>query len=464
MGAGRKSKFPFMERVVYRQFLKHRERGLAVSVSMLQKWSAKYMKHRMPGVKWRASFRWATRFRARWHLARRVKTKMGQKLAAGKCCAVVLLDCHLSAELMCLVALLADCKAKMESFWEFLRQMHSLHDYPLDLILNADQTPLFLEMPAERTLEMKGARTVHVQSAGYEKERVTVMLAVTASGLKLPPYVVFKRKTIPKVPIPAGKRSTCGGPCTRQGWMDESLVQDWITQVMVPFLKPLRESTGRRREALVVLDSYRGHLTEAVGQTMRMFRLSRAVIPGGCTLDVSINCAFKCGVRHRYSGWFEEEGINTTTKSGNLQKPPAELVLRWIDESWEAIPEELVKKVFVTCGISTSLDGSEDHLILAHMRDKGEVEVLDDVNDLVDDELVVNPFYAEVPMPAEELQAAAEEADAAEEDAEAAAAEEEGGVLEEGGEAEEPSDDEWWRLGRFDGEDCEEWHAGDDSE
>ncbi|CAI5518703.1 unnamed protein product [Closterium sp. Naga37s-1] len=72
--------------------------------------------------------------------------------------------------------------------------------------------------------------------------------------------------------------------------------------------------------------------------------------------------------------------------------------------------------------------------------------------------------WATLPMPAEELQAAAEEADAAEEDAEAAAAEEEGGVLEEGGEAEEPSDDEWWRPGRFDGEDCEEWHAGDDSE
>ncbi|CAI7817984.1 unnamed protein product [Closterium sp. NIES-54] len=149
---------------------------------MLQKWSANFMKHRMPGVNWRASFRWATRFRACWHLARRVKTKMGQKLAA-------------------------DCKAKVESFWEFVRQMRSLHDYPLDLILNADQTSLFLEMPAGRTLEMNGALTVHVRSAGYEKEHVIVMLAVTASGLKLPPYVVFKRKTIPKVPIPAGKRS-----------------------------------------------------------------------------------------------------------------------------------------------------------------------------------------------------------------------------------------------------------------
>ncbi|CAI5948895.1 unnamed protein product [Closterium sp. NIES-65] len=93
-----------------------------------------------------------------------------------------------------------------------------------------------------------------------------------------------------------------------------------------------------------------------------------------------------------------------------------------------------------------------------------EVEVLDDVNDLVDDETVINPFYAEVPMPAEELQAAAHEEDATEEDAEAAAAEEEGVVLEEGGEAEEPSDDEWWRPGRYDREQCDEWHAGYDSE
>ncbi|CAI5984781.1 unnamed protein product [Closterium sp. NIES-64] len=69
-----------------------------------------------------------------------------------------------------------------------------------------------------------------------------------------------------------------------------------------------------------------------------------------------------------------------------------------------------------------------------------------------------------LPMPAEELQAAAHEEDATEEDAEAAAAEEEGVVLEEGGEAEEPSDDEWWRPGRYDREQCDEWHAGDDSE
>ncbi|CAI5961649.1 unnamed protein product [Closterium sp. NIES-64] len=102
--------------------------------------------------------------------------------------------------------------------------------------------------------------------------------------------------------------------------------------------------------------------------------------------------------------------------------------------------------------------------IVKHRAKGLAITVLDDVNDLVDDDLVVNPLYDEVPMPAEELQAAAQEDDAAEEDVEVAAAEEEGVMLKEGEEVEEPSDDEWWRPGRYDGEECEEWQAGDDSE
>ncbi|CAI7732473.1 unnamed protein product [Closterium sp. NIES-53] len=128
-------------------------------------------------------------------------------------------------------------------------------------------------------------------------------------------------------------------------------------------------------------------------------------------------------------------------------------------------PRGACTESFVTCGISTSIDDTEDHLILAHLRDKGEVEVLDEVNEMVDNESVVNLFCAEVPMLAEELQEE-EEDDVAEEEAEAAAAEEEGGGPAEGGEAGECSndDDDWWRPGRYDGEGCDQWDAGDDED
>ncbi|CAI7858866.1 unnamed protein product [Closterium sp. NIES-53] len=85
-------------------------------------------------------------------------------------------------------------------------------------IINADQTPLWLEMPATTTVDQTGVRAVPIRSAGYQKERVTVMLACTADGMKLRPWVFFKRKTVPKgvflpaVPADLIKRAflTCG--------------------------------------------------------------------------------------------------------------------------------------------------------------------------------------------------------------------------------------------------------------
>ncbi|CAI7803726.1 unnamed protein product [Closterium sp. NIES-54] len=400
---------------------------------------------------------------------------------------------------MSMFSLLADLKAKVESFREFVRQMQVLNSYPTSLIVNADQTPLFLEMPQERTLEMKGARTVHVRTAGYEKERLTIMLAVTASSLKLPPYVVFKRKTIPKVKVPRGDsllplrmlfvpmymRMMCIMRCTSVviraqlwGWMDENLVQDWTTQVLVPFMRPLRDEGCSRKDVLLVLDSYQGHLTEAVSQTMRLFRLTRTVIPGGCTplvqpLDVSINRAFKAGVRHRYGTWFEEDGIRSTTPAGNLKKPPAELVLKWIDEAWADVPEEMVRKAFLTCSISNAEDGSQDHLILAHMRDSGEVEVLEDVMEEEQDELVPNPFYSapvvtppDVTVEMEEEAVLAAEVEEADEEAVPAKSDSSDSDDGNANEADEWSDegDEWWAPGRYEGAEVDEWVAGDDDE
>ncbi|CAI5525403.1 unnamed protein product [Closterium sp. Naga37s-1] len=63
--------------------------------------------------------------------------------------------------------------------------------------------------------------------------------------------------------------------------------------------------------------------------------------------------------------------------------------------------------------------------------------------------------------PAEEDVAAQEEAEAA-----AAAEEEEWNTPEEGEEAGvyNEDDEEWWHAGRYDGEECEEWVAGDDED
>ncbi|GJP33714.1 hypothetical protein CLOM_g18236 [Closterium sp. NIES-68] len=52
-------------------------------------------------------------------------------------------------------------RVKIEKFWEFVKQMRIQKKYSDELFVNADQTSLFIEMPHERTLDHKGARTVH---------------------------------------------------------------------------------------------------------------------------------------------------------------------------------------------------------------------------------------------------------------------------------------------------------------
>ncbi|CAI7882077.1 unnamed protein product [Closterium sp. NIES-53] len=140
------------------------------------------------------------------------------------------------------------------------------------------------------------------------------------------------------------------------------------------------------RSAMLVLDSYRGHLTKEVKAGFATLNIVSAVIPAGCTadvqpLDVSVNKSFKASVRHQYQSWFEADGMNILTPTGNIKKPPPVVVLKWISRAWKAVPADLIKKAFLTCGISNAFDGSEDHVVMAHRRSQlsHEVEVDGDI-------------------------------------------------------------------------------------
>ena len=51
------------------------------------------------------------------------------------------------------------------------------------------------------------------------------------------------------------------------------------------------------------------------------------------------------------------------TPAGKKKAPSRNQVLRWIKQSWNEIPEEMVSRSFKICGISNALDGIEDDAI-----------------------------------------------------------------------------------------------------
>ncbi|KAL1466297.1 hypothetical protein MTO96_026772, partial [Rhipicephalus appendiculatus] len=67
---------------------------------------------------------------------------------------------------------------------------------------NADETLVRFDMPSSTTVCESGAKEVKLLSTGSEHSRFTVMLSCTADGRKLPPFIIFKRKTLPKEAFP----------------------------------------------------------------------------------------------------------------------------------------------------------------------------------------------------------------------------------------------------------------------
>ena len=56
-------------------------------------------------------------------------------------------------------------------------------------------------------------------------------------------------------------------------------------------------------------------------------------------------------------------GEKSYTAAGNVRAPDKALCLQWVKQAWESVTTDIVKKSFRACGISVSVDGSEDHEI-----------------------------------------------------------------------------------------------------
>jgi hypothetical protein len=97
-----------------------------------------------------------------------------------------------------------------------LQQQHS---YTISKTGNADQTPVYSEMPLDTKMHKKGDKNVTVRTVGNENQRCTVMLCITADSRKFPPHIVLKRKSLPKVNVKGVIIQAW-----ESGWMDQTLL------------------------------------------------------------------------------------------------------------------------------------------------------------------------------------------------------------------------------------------------
>lgn len=326
---GRQAMYPDMEKELYEWIIDQRSSGYIVTSLHIRLQAQKFCKD----SNFKASNGWTQKFMKRHGLAIRQRTKIAQKLPN-------------------------DLEEKIASFHTFIINQRKQINFELSQIGNMDETPMWFDLPANRTIDSKGKHTVQIRTTGHEKTHFTVVLSCMADGFKLKPMVIFKRKTIPKgVKFPPGVVIHCHP----KGWMDEKGIILWLNKVWIT------RPGALLKKSMLVWDQFRSHLTDTVKDKLKSLKTFQAVIPGGLTsilqpLDVVLNKPFKDRVREKWITWMKSDDKELTAK-GNLKKPGLSLVTSWVKTSWEDIPKEMIIKSFLKTGISNKMDGTEDDLL-----------------------------------------------------------------------------------------------------
>lgn len=80
--------------------------------------------------------------------------------------------------------------------WIFNAWLLGNEKFTVSDIANAHHILIWFDAPENDTLEESGAKSDRIRICRAEKERASVILAVTADGKKLEPHVIFKRQSI----------------------------------------------------------------------------------------------------------------------------------------------------------------------------------------------------------------------------------------------------------------------------
>jgi hypothetical protein len=214
-----------------------------------------------------------------------------------------------------------------------------------------DQTPVFFSMTPKTTLQVRGSKTVSVRASSDSTKRITVAVTVTASGLMLPPYLIFNAKPNGRVErqlanFPPGAHYAV----QKNAWMDERVMIMWVEAVLEPYVKTAPDGV----RPLLFLDSYRCHMMASVVQRVQELGVEVQHIPGGCTgvcqpVDVGIGKPFKNRVANCWEAWMIEKGGLNEEKT---KTPSREEVSEWVIKSIGSIGTNIIRNSWRHRGFS----------------------------------------------------------------------------------------------------------------
>ena len=275
----------------------------------------------------------------------------------------------------------ADVQITEEQFQKikhsFLHQVVSMvkcHKIPTSLVINLDQTGLNIVPSGEWTMEREGSKRVELAGLG-DKRQITATFAVTLNGQFLPMQLLYQ-----------GKTSCChprfNFPCefdvfhTPNHWANEDTCIRFTENILMPYITKVREELGSPNQpALLIMDKFRGQMTNPVQENLEDHKILVVAVPAGTTdklqpLDLSVNKAAKDFLRDRFHHWYAEQVMKQLQDQENPNKVHVdmtttvmkELSAQWLTALYDNLRgrPELISNGFKEAGIMAVLENQTD--------------------------------------------------------------------------------------------------------
>lgn len=123
-------------------------------------------------------------------------------------------------------------------------------------LFNADETCFMLNPTNSKVLGPRGARNIYEVEQGNSKTSITVMFSFSASGIVVPPMVVFPYQRLP-TEIMQSVPDSWGVGRSDTGWMKAEVFYEYIGNVFVPFLM----ENNIERPVILFVDGHKSHIS-----------------------------------------------------------------------------------------------------------------------------------------------------------------------------------------------------------
>lgn len=143
-------------------------------------------------------------------------------------------------------------KSEIAIFFTNLETLMTKHNFPANRIFNVDETGISNVQKPGKIYAPTGLKQVGKATSAERGQNVTVVCALSATGIYVPPMFIYPRQRI-KSSLKIGGLPGALYECSKSGWINEELFTKWLHH----FAKNI--GAHKQNPALLILDNHCSH-------------------------------------------------------------------------------------------------------------------------------------------------------------------------------------------------------------